>query len=339
MNQRQLEAFHAVMVTGSVTGAAERLHLSQPAISRLIADLERSVRFKLFERVKGSPLRATPEAESFHLEVERSFLGLEGLNRIANDIRTAHSGNLRIACLPALATGFLPEVIRDFLAAYPGVRINLQSRSSTTVRQWVAAQQFDLGFATPSDHTPGLRTELFLSLTGVCVLPPQHRLRRKEIITPEDLRGDAFVSLALEDPSRAKVDRIFEDAGVERDIRIETQYAMTIGGLVMRGVGCSILNPISARELVPHGVIIKPFVPAVRFDYILCMPEHRLPSRIAQSFIELLRAAKARLTDDEQVIAEPAPTAPARTRVGVPSKTSTAARNPRRRQRGLPAQR
>ncbi|WP_322111047.1 LysR family transcriptional regulator [Steroidobacter sp.] len=308
------------------------MHLSQPAISRLIADLERSVGFRLFERVKGSPLRATPEAESFHQEVERSFLGIQGLTRIANDIRNARSGNLRIACLPALATGFLPEVIRDFLSIYPGVRINLQSRASTTVRQWVAAQQFDLGFATPSDHTPGLRTELFLSLTGVCVLPPQHRLRRKDVITPEDLRGDAFISLALEDPTRGKIDRIFDDARVERDLRIETQYAMTIGGFVMRGVGCSILNPLSARELIPHGVIVKPFMPEVRFEYILCTPEHRLPSRIATSFIESLRAAKTRLLESETPTATPSSKSPGSATAGrAPKKrpTEPASKSPR----------
>lgn len=298
MNQRQLEAFHAVMVTGSVTDASQRLRLSQPAVSRLVSELERAIGIRLFERSKGSALRPTPEAEAFHLEVERSFTGLQALTRVANDIRNARGGNLRIACLPALATGFLPDVIRDFLAAHPGVRVNLQSRSSTTVRQWVAAQQFDLGLATPSENVSGLRTELFLSLTGVCVLPPSHRLRRKEVITPEDLRGESFVSLAQEDPSRSKIDRVFEDAGVERDLRIETQYAMTIGGFVMRGVGCSILNPLSAREFIPHGVIVKPFRPEVRFEYILCVPEHRLVPKIGQLFIDALRVGKSRLLEE-----------------------------------------
>jgi DNA-binding transcriptional LysR family regulator len=298
MNQRQLEAFHAVMLSGSVTAAAERLHLSQPAVSRLIGDLERSVGFRLFQRTKGSPLRATPEAESLHLEVERSFLGIEALARVANDIRTARTGNLRIACLPALATGFMPEVIRDFLAVYPAIRLNLQSRSSTTVRQWVAAQQFDLGLATPSQNATGLRMETFLSLPGVCVLPPGHRLKRKQSITPHDLAGEPFVSLALEDPSRAKIDRIFDDAKVERNLRIETQYAMTIGGFVMRGLGCSILNALSARDFVPHGVLIRRFEPEVRFEYVLCMPEHRLPSAIASKFIDAMKAARRRLMDE-----------------------------------------
>jgi DNA-binding transcriptional LysR family regulator len=239
--------------------------------------------------------------------VERSFSGLHSLGRAADDIRNARSGNLRIASLPALATGFLPEIIRDFLAAYPGVRVNLQSRSSTTVRQWVAAQQFDLGLATPSEHTTGLHTEPFLSLAGVCVLPPTHRLRRKQVITPEDLRGESFVSLSSEDPSRRQIDRIFDDAGVERDVRIETQYAMTIGSFVMRGVGCSILNPLNARDFVPHGVIVRAFEPAVRFEYMLCRPEHRLPSRIAAAFVELMRAARTRLQQAEMNTGEPGP--------------------------------
>lgn len=293
MNQRQLEAFRAVMLTGSVTGAAERLYLSQPAVSRLISDLERAVGFKLFERVKGSALVPTPEAEGFHLEVERSFSGLQELRRVADDIRNFGSGNLRIACLPALATSFLPGVIRDFLRKHPTVRVNLQTRSSTTVRQWVAAQQFDLGFATPTDYTQGLRSEIFLKLEGVCVLPPGHRLKRKSTIRPEDLRDDAFISLALEDPTRRSIDRVFEDAGVERNNVVETQYAMTVGSLVVQGIGCSILNSLSAREFVPHGVIIKPFAPAVQFQYMLYMPEQRLASRISTEFLEFARAARA----------------------------------------------
>ncbi len=294
MNLRQLEAFRAVMRSGSVTNAAQSLHLSQPAVSRLIADLERSVGFRLFERIRGSTPVATPEAEAFFQEVERSFTGLQALRRIANDIRNFRSGNLRIACLPALSTGFVPTVIGRFLEEHPEVRVQLQTRSSSTVRVWVAAQQFDLGLATPAGDMEGLVSEPFLSARGVCVLPPGHRLGTRAVIGPADLAGEKFISLALEDPVRAKVERAFEAAGIEPDTVVETQYAMTICGLIRRGVGCAILNPISAVDFEPHGLILRPFEPAVSFDYMLYRPAHRPPSLIARRFIELLAEERDR---------------------------------------------
>lgn len=295
MNLRQLEAFRAVMRTGSVTNAAASLYLSQPAVSRLIAELERSVGFRLFERSKGSAPVPTPEAEAFFTEVQRSFAGLQVLRQAADDIRNFRSGNLHIACLPALATGFIPAVIKEFREQNPAVRIQLQTRSSSTVRLWVAAQQFDLGLATPGGDVQGVRTESFLKAMGVCVLPTAHPLAERRVITPPDLRGERFISLALEDPVRSKIDHTFEKAGVERDVVVETQYAMTICGLVRLGVGCAILNPLSATDLAAQGIVLRPFEPAIEFEYMLYLPTSRPPSRMANEFIELMKHVRDRI--------------------------------------------
>jgi DNA-binding transcriptional LysR family regulator len=310
VNLRQLEAFQAVMRTGSVTNAAASLYLSQPAVSRLIAELERSVGFRLFERIKGSTPVPTPEAEAFFQEVQRSFAGLQVLRQAAADIKNYRTGNLRVACLPALATGFVPTVIKEFRAANPAVRIQLQTRSSSTVRLWVAAQQFDLGLATPAGEVQGAHAESFIKIPGVCVLPAGHSLAARDTITPADLRSEPFISLALEDPVRPKIDRVFEDAGVERDVVVETQYAVTVCGLVKRGVGCAILNPLAVADFVELGLVMRPFHPVVEFEYMLYLPTFRPPSRLAIEFIELLKQTRDRLVASS---AAPAPTA------GVPS--------------------
>lgn len=283
------------MRTGSVTNAAASLYLSQPAVSRLIAELERSVGFRLFERNKGSAPVPTPEAEAFFHEVQRSFAGLQVLRQAADDIRNFRSGNLHIACLPALATGFIPAVIKEFRAANPAVRIQLQTRSSSTVRLWVAAQQFDLGLATPGGEVQGVRTESFLKATGVCVLPTDHVLASRAVITPADLRGQPFISLALEDPVRARIDQAFEEAGVERDLVVETQYAMTICGLVRLGLGCAILNPLSATDLAAQGIVLRRFEPVIEFEYMLYQPASRPASRMATEFIELMKTVRDRM--------------------------------------------
>ncbi len=288
MNLRQLEAFRAVMLSGSVTQAAVSLHISQPAVSKLLADLEHQVGFKLFLRSKGVALTVTPEADIFFHEVERSFAGIAVLKRAAADIRNTSTGTLRIAALPALAVSFLPAVIAKFRERHPGVSIQLQTRSSSTVRQWMANQQFDVGLATPSRELAGITMSPFLKCAGACVLPPGHRLSNNEAIKPVDLRGEPFISLALEDRTRHRIDRVFEDAGVDRDMVIETQYAMTICALVLQGLGCSILNPVTAADYVSHGLVVRPFKPDVAFDYMLFTPRLRPVSRAAEAFIAIL---------------------------------------------------
>lgn len=288
MNLRQLEAFRAVMLSGSVTQAAAALHISQPAVSKLLADLEYQVGFKLFVRSKGVALTVTPEADIFFHEVERSFAGIAVLKRAAEDIRNTSTGTLRIAALPALAVSFLPAAIKTFRSRHPGVSIQLQTRSSSTVRQWMANQQFDVGLATPARELPGIAMETFLKCQGACVLPPGHRLASREQVTPADLRGERFISLALEDQTRHRIDRIFDNSGIERDMIVETQYAMTICALVLQGLGCSILNPITAADYRDRGLIVRPFKPAVSFDYMLFTSKLRPVSQVAQAFIAIL---------------------------------------------------
>ena len=105
LNIRQLRAFAAVMLAGSVTGAATRLRISQPAISALIAGLERDLGFSLFLRDRNR-LQPTSEAASFYRSVAAVLERLDGLERLATDIRQADEGTLRIAALPMLALEF-----------------------------------------------------------------------------------------------------------------------------------------------------------------------------------------------------------------------------------------
>src|SRR3546814_8488805 len=118
------------MVTKASTHVAQSMHLSQPAVSKLIADLEYAIGFKLFVRSKGSALTVTPEAEYFYHGVERSFIGVDALKKTADDIRNLSTGNLHIVSLPALAFSFLPHVIRAFQKRHPGVSIHLDRKST-----------------------------------------------------------------------------------------------------------------------------------------------------------------------------------------------------------------
>jgi DNA-binding transcriptional LysR family regulator len=291
-NHRQLEAFQAVMEAGSVTAAAERMLITQPAVSRLIRDLEQGLGFELFERRKGR-LTATVEARFLHEEVQRSFMGLDKIIQIAGDIRTLNAGSLRIAAMPALAYALLPRVIGKFSAAHPNVGISLQIRSSAKVLEWIASQQFDVGFAATQQTHLAVEQEPLLDARFVTVLPARHRLRDKPLITPRDLENENFISLGPELDVRRKIDEIFAEAGVARHLTIDSQLSFAVCTMVASGIGVSLVEPVTASEFLDRGIVMRPFEPELRYQYDLLFPLYRARSKAARRFIEMVRSELA----------------------------------------------
>src|SRR4051812_27383298 len=124
LNPRQIEAFRTVIVTGGISNAARALNITQPAVSRLIQDLQYALGLTLFAK-RGSRLVPTNEALSLYREVERQFVGLERIENAARNLREGRAGSLRVAALPAFNVGFLQRVVGAYLAQRPDLEIAL----------------------------------------------------------------------------------------------------------------------------------------------------------------------------------------------------------------------
>ncbi|WP_029030688.1 LysR substrate-binding domain-containing protein [Salinarimonas rosea] len=293
MNFRQIEAFRAVMLCGTASRAAEMLRISQPAVSRHLAELEGSTRLTLFLREHGR-LKPTAEAHALLEEVQRSFVGLERLRFAAENIRSFRGARLRIISLPALGHAFLPRVVGRFATEFPDVPILLQIRSSEYVREEVAAGNFDLGFAADEISKAGLDVRPFANAPAVCIMPKDHRLAGEDVIGPGMLADERFVTLASEDAARARFDAIFAREGAKPRVVCETQYSLTISSLVRHGVGLALVNPFSLDGLDLTDVAVRPFRPAVHFKSLLVRPPEAPTSRIVEVFLE----AAERTRDD-----------------------------------------
>lgn len=288
MNFKQVEAFRAVMLSGSMTAAAESLHTSQPNISRLIAQLERNSGFKLFERV-GGRLLPTDEGAALFADVERAFIGLHSLEQSAQNIRRAGTGRLRIAAVPSLTHTVLPRVIQRFRQQNPDVAISIHTNDSPTVAHWAASQFCDLGLASyVAEGMPGVISRMMCDVPGVCVFPRGHRLSALTAVNPEDLKGEEFISLSQNDGSRARVDRAFPNDKAYRKLNLETPHAATVCSLVALGLGVSIVSPMVAQEHLHTGIEIRPFRPQIRFSTYLLLPADRPQSLLSQRFGELI---------------------------------------------------
>ncbi|MFM0289441.1 LysR substrate-binding domain-containing protein [Paraburkholderia megapolitana] len=288
MNLKHIEAFRAVMLAGSMTAAAKELFTSQPNISRLITQLERETGLLLFQR-SGVRLIPTSEGNAFFREVERAYVGLQGLTNAAAQIKNLGTGRLRIAAMPSAGMTLVPHAIQRFQALYPDVTVSLHVNTSGTVNHWTSSQFCDLGVAIYRSEASSSEVELLSRVAAVCVLPADHRLTKKASLRPRDLQGEPFVSLCHGDGTRAQTDEVFERAGVERVMAIEAQYTAICCEMVRCGLGVTLAHPIVAQDFIGPGIAIRPFSPAVMFPIYLLYPPHQPRSHLTQEFVEVLR--------------------------------------------------
>jgi DNA-binding transcriptional LysR family regulator len=293
---RQIEAFASVVEEGGLTRAGEKLHISQPAVSKLVSTLERNCGFSLFRR-QGNRLTLTAEGELLFSEVQRTMVGTEQIRAKAVEIREKRFGSLHVAAFPALGGRVLPSIISDFIRAHPGVKPLVTSRSSAFLIDWVSAQKSDIGIALLAQDRHGLAFTRFLQVEAVCVLPAKHRLRRARTIRPEDLESEPFIALSTEDRSRFRVEEFF--LGRENTHNIVAEMLLSEGAcqMVANGSGISIVEPFSAMGFSSDELVIKPLQPKLQFDVWLMYPTHRPMSKIAVDFARFLDSElKRRLT-------------------------------------------
>jgi DNA-binding transcriptional LysR family regulator len=191
---RHVEVIHAVVLTGSATGAAERLHVTQPAVSNMLRDAQERLGFELFERKAG---RLIPNANTLALfeEIERSFTGLDEVNGLAERLRRQRGRRVVLACTPVFAAVVLPRLLASLHAASPDVLFTVHSRSAEHVAALVSSQKADLGFGLTVPPMPGVHSEVLAEVPMVCYLPPGHRLARKrKAVSAADLVGEPMIS-------------------------------------------------------------------------------------------------------------------------------------------------
>lgn len=290
MDIRQIESFQAVMTLGTTARAADVLGISQPAVSKAIAALERSIGFKLFTREKGR-LVPTAEGQLYYKEVAVAFASLAKLRSAAARIRDFGSGELKIGSLSAFSTNIFPAAIQAFHQTHPDTQISLMTSSSSSLRDMVAGMQIDLAVTADEIDASGVEARPFCNIRAAIALPPGHALAHKTVITPQDLHDLPFVALSPEDTTRIEAESIFADHQVTPRTVVETAYSSTVCALVLSGVGCGIIDPLTATGYVERGLILRRFEPRIEFRTLLLLPPKK-QSRLVETLIDHLDIAQ-----------------------------------------------
>lgn len=303
LNLRQMEAFRAVMLTGSISEAAGQLFKTQPAVSMLITALEEDIGFQLFERRKKR-LYPTPEAKYLYKEVEGIFARINDVSHTIKDIQNKQHGYMRIGCMPGPSVHFMPELIADFLESHPKVQVSMQTRTSEGVREWIASSQYDIGLAEVSRIEESVVQEAY-PLECLCALPAHHPLAVADVVTPEALDNVPMITLYPDHAMFHDLSRLFANASSTLSVRLQTRFFIPALQFVERGLGACIVDPISISSYCARSsrgkVIFRRFLPSVTLKVGIIYPAHAPSSRITESFAEQLRdrlAVLERETED-----------------------------------------
>lgn len=294
LNLRQIEAFKALIEHGTVSRAALVINLSQPAVSKLIANLEYSTGLQLFDRVKGL-LAPTEHAMQLYEEVDRIFAGVRQIENAFELVRRKAQQQITVGVMPALSGSFITRTATEFLKTHPSVFCSLQSLGSQWIVDRVATRKLDLGLIEPGFNNPYLALEPLMEHSLVCILPLGHPLAKKSIIKPADLHEIPFVAFNPDTFSGHRVDAVLDAHKARPQKRFVVNAGVTVCELVAAGVGVSLAHPLVIGGLEDQ-LEIRPFEPEILFNIQICRSVDSRNAKLVDAFVQALRETAAQVS-------------------------------------------
>ncbi|GAB2737249.1 LysR family transcriptional regulator [Melaminivora jejuensis] len=286
---RQLHAFVAVADTGSFTLAAERLFLTQSALSSLIKELEGQLGLRLFDR-STRRLRLSETGRELYPQIEKILHDLEGVISEVGNLKALARGSVRVAVPQLLACTLLPEVMADFHAQHPSVHLRVVDCAVESVMARVFSGEVDIGLGPERQTNSDIQAEQLFRLPFMAVLPPGHPLARRRRLLWSDLSGQPMITLQGQ-----FTELLVSDVGeAARDLNKEafTQvtFMTTALALVRAGLGLTLCMPYARTLVEQYGLVMRPVgEPVVERSFWIFTRRARSLSPAAQGFLEFLQ--------------------------------------------------
>ena len=290
-SSRELDVFLALAETLSFRRTAERMHLSQPAVTGMISRIEESLQVKLFDRTTRQ-VQLTGPGQVFVEQAQRLRHLADETVRSVRDMATLQTGQVAMAALPSLAATVVPAAFSQFSKVFPGVQLKLTDTLSGPAFDMVRAGrvEFALTAANPAyadlDYLP-LASDVF-----VLLIPSDHELaQEKGGLTWAEIAGLTHISMPLPTSVRQYADAAFLEHRIRFQPAYELEHLATIKALVSAGLGVAALPELAANVGQEKGIARRVLIePKIRRPIGLVTRRGRSLSPAAQAMVEYLRA-------------------------------------------------
>lgn len=287
----QILVFTTVARTGSFAEAAIQLHLSQPALSVAMKNLEQSLGGKLLARTTRS-VTLTPEGKAFYPVARRLLSEWEQSMQDVRNHFALGRGKLDIAAMPTYTTNFLPKILAEFHSQYPNIHITVHDVIAENVVQMVREERSELGITFAPEDAPDLHFQPLYQDRFVAILPFKHPLLEQQTLKWIDLLAYPHLSLQRPAGTRKLIDQALQEKGLLLTPAFESHQLVSIGRMVNEGLGLSVVPSTSRAQMEEMGLQCRAIsAPVITHQVgIVTRPQQAL-SAAALAMQQLIRAA------------------------------------------------
>lgn len=285
---RQVEVIRAVMLRGTISGAAELLGVSAPGISRLVKHTEETLGVRLFERRAGLFVPSVEASKVFD-QIREVYKGVENLQTALASLQKGEDVQLAFASAPSIAQFIASRAIRAIRARYPDLYIDLNILKIEETTDYLLLERGEFVVMSSAIRNPGIHSEKIAHGRVVAILPEGHPLAEKDVVSVHDLAKEALVGIDPTDPYGKVIEQPFREAGINVRHAMRGRFAQTIVSLVRHGLGVALIDEFSVAEVYMPGVVRKPIVEETFIDIYVATKKGRVLSNFAEFSIQQFR--------------------------------------------------
>lgn len=285
---RQIEVIRAVMLRGTINGAAEYLGVSAPGVSRLIKHTEDTLDLRLFERRAGLFVPSV-EAQSVFEQIGAVFRGVENLQTALDSLKTGEDVRLAFASAPSVAQFIAARAIRSVHGRFPDLYIDLNILKIEETVDYLLLERGEFVIMSSKVDNPGIEAEELASASLVCVMPEGHPLAQKDVISVHDLIDEPLIGVDPSDPYGALLVKPFLDNGLQVQHSMRGRFAQTVVSLVRHGLGVALIDQFSVAEIYMPGIVRRPLKEDSSIHTYVVKKQGRVLSSFAEHAIEKFR--------------------------------------------------
>ncbi len=286
MRFRQIEVFHAVYTTGSISAAARALHVSQPSVSKVLHHTEQQLELELFRLVRGR-LVATEAAHQLFVEVSEVFSRMTSLQKAVGNLRGLASGRIRLAVVPSLGLHVAPLAITRFRQRHPEIGFDVLTLHHDELFQALYERSCDIAIAYDPPMHPRMKRRDIDSAELMLLFQNTALPEAGERVSLQVLEGQNLVGLTTGGPVGELLNRELQRQGIQVNEVVSNQTFYIAAELSRCGAGLAVVDEFTARASVDGVTSCRPFSPPLRFQVQCVHLEDRPPSEAAARFLAL----------------------------------------------------
>jgi DNA-binding transcriptional LysR family regulator len=289
MTLRQVEVIRAVMVTGTIGGAARLLNVSAPGVSRLVKYTEKSLGVRFFQRQNGRYF-PTAEARNIFEQINGVYEKMDDLSEIISKIGRGDLSELRIGSVPSISQVMVPRAIERVRRRYPELRIDINILKIEEAVDYLLLGRGDCVAMSYRLEHPGLDFLPLASGELFCIVPAGHELAGCKQVSAAEIIRYPLIGIDPNDPYGRIMAEIFARNELGYDITIRARFGTTVCALVKAGLGIAVIDQFTVAHGGYPGVELLKIVEPTRFDTYIAVKRGAPLSLHIEHFIECLRS-------------------------------------------------